>query len=113
MFSDGAISIRGGAGYARFPRQPLAKLVVSLPYMLTQNVPASSLILGEVTDRIVCRLAFDPSSGGERWRLCLICGSRRLAGEHCAQTQGESETDHENSNFREPHPNPSIADRPK
>jgi hypothetical protein len=111
MFCDGAISIRGGAGYARFPRQSLAKLVVSLPYMLTQNVPASSLILAQITDRIVCRLTFDPSSGGERWRLCFICGSRRLAGDHCTQTQGE--TDHENPNFRESHPDPSIADRSK
>jgi hypothetical protein len=72
MSCDGAISIRGGAGYARFPRQPLAKLVVSLPYVLTQNVPASSLIMAQVTDRIVCRLAFDPSSCGERWRLVLF-----------------------------------------
>lgn len=113
MFCDGAISIRGGAGYARFPRQPLTKLVVSLPYVLTQNVPASSLILAEVTDRIACRLAFDPSSGGERWLLCSICGSRRLAGDHRTQTEGDSETDHDNSNFRESHPNPSIADRSK
>jgi len=113
MFCGGAISIRGGAGYARFPRQSLAKLVISLPYMLTQNVPASSLILAQVADRIVCPLTFDPSSGGERWRLCSICGSRLLAGDHCTQTQGESETEYENSNFRESHPNPSIADRSK
>jgi len=113
MFSDGAISIRGGAGYTRFPRQPLAKLVVSLPYVLTQSVPASSFILGQVTDRIACRLTFDPSSGGERWCLGFICGSRRLAGDRCTQTQGESEADYENSSSRESHPNPSIADRSK
>src|SRR6267154_5867578 len=113
MFCDGAISIRGGAGYARFPRQSLAKLVVSLPHVLAQNVPASSLILAQVTDRIACWLAFHPSARGRRWLLCSVCGGGRLAGEHCTQTQCESEIDHENSNFRESHPNPSIADRPK
>jgi hypothetical protein len=113
MFCDGAISIRGGAGYARFPRQSLAKLVVSLPYVLTQNMPAGSLVIAQVTDRIVCWLGFDPSPGGRRCLLCSICGGRRLAGDHRTQTQCESETDYENSNFRELHPNSSIADRSK